>query len=164
VIKVSLDALPAAIRARARARMQAAVRAIQTTVATAGPYHVQQAIDAVRPLPVDRGTYRRSWRVQNIPGGCLLYNPTPYASVIERGRRAGKMPPPSVIGEWARRKGLLRGVARGELASAQRAVGFVIARAIARRGLPARRVLATALPKIMAAVRQAVSQALGEAG
>ena len=44
--------------------------------------------------PVDRGTYRRSFRVGKTPDGALVYNPLPYAAVIEFGRRAGSRPPP----------------------------------------------------------------------
>jgi hypothetical protein len=55
-----------------------------------------------------------------------------YGPYIEWGRRPGKMPPVSIIEEWAARHGMP-------------GMGFVIARAIGRRGLKAKRVMERAM-------------------
>lgn len=158
---VKLANLGNLVRDLPKAQVAAAVTAIRLTVATVGVRLVQEAISAANPPPVDRGTYRRNWRTANVPGGARIYNPSAHASVIEDGRRAGaRMPPPAVIGEWARRKGLLKGVKKAERASAQKAIGFVIARAIARRGLKARKILAGTFDKLIDEVREAAHAAI----
>jgi hypothetical protein len=81
--------------------------------------------DAKRGAPVDRGQLRRSLthevqvRSREVVGraGTNLE----YAKFVEDGRGPGKMPPVSVIEDWAGRHG-----AAG--------AGFLIARAIGRRG------------------------------
>lgn len=123
-----------------------AVETIRRTVKLHGPRAVQAEIeDAPRP-PVDRGTYRRDWRFDDIPNGATMYNFSPYASIIEDGRRPGaRMPPLSVIEDWVRRKGIgrqygpdqqgRRKVSRKLNDSEIRGIAFVIARAIKARGI-----------------------------
>lgn len=88
---------------------------------------------------VDTKRYLSKWRVHQakINGirGVLIANSAEYMAVIERGRGLGKrMPPLDVIARWAtRRLGL-------PYKEARRAA-WPIARAIARRGLYARRVM-----------------------
>lgn len=88
------------------ARMvEASVRAIQTTVALHGPRIAQAVVASANPPPVDRGTYRRSFKAQKVANGAVFYNFAPYASIIEEGRRKGaKMPPVDVILAWVKRK------------------------------------------------------------
>lgn len=151
-----------------------AVEVIRKTVKLHGPRIVQAEVQAVTPrIPVDRGTYRRSWRFEDMPGGAVVYNFSPHAPVIELGRRAGgRMPPLSVIADWVRRKGVgaRRGpqqqvmVTRMVKGKAQqvrkklrfkrytdselRGIAFVVARAIKARGLPAHHILRLASAKL----------------
>lgn len=158
---VTLQQLPAYIQRRARQRVSAVVAAIRRTVATEGLRIVQEAVSNANPPPVDRGTYRRSFQSSPIPGGAELHNVAPHGAVVELGRRPGaRMPPPAVLGEWARRKGLLRGIPKGSREAAQRSIGFVLARAIARRGIQGRRILTNTHAAVLQAVRAAVRQAL----
>jgi hypothetical protein len=151
-----------------------AVEVIRRTVKLRGPRAVQAEIEAVTPRrPVDRGTYRRSFRFDAIPNGAVAYNFAPYAPIIELGRRPGaKMPPIDPIIEWVKRKGIGRqqgpvgsresmiGPGKGRSGPKQlvrraispaklsdraaRGIAFVIARAIARRGMPAHMIIARA--------------------
>lgn len=148
-----------------------AVEAIRTAVKLEGPRLVQEQIEAVSPQPVDRGTYRRSFRFQNIPGGATAYNYASYAPVIEAGRRPGaKGPPLQAIIDWVKRKGLgiqfgpkqkgKRGPARRLTDAAARGIAYTIARAIKRRGLPAHWVLDRAAYHIDVKVREAIQRVL----
>jgi hypothetical protein len=133
------------------------VREVQVEV-KGGLAIVDDEIARSRPLPVDRGLYRRSWRTQDTPTGCTLYSDSPYAAIIELGRRpGGRLPPVSLIADWVMRKGLARlngpqeevhgptqrGVGRAAFtrryrASSERAramsIAWLIARAIGKRG------------------------------
>lgn len=88
---------------------------------------------------VNTGNYRQAWKAapdsKGGSQGLLVANTSPYAGVIEYGRRRGaKAPPLEPIARWAQRKlGLPYKRARG--------IAFVIARRISQRGLLARRVL-----------------------
>ena len=61
--------------------------------------------------PVDRGAYRRGWRVRRHPDGAVLYNPVSYAPIVEAGSRPHWAPLQPLI-EWVVRKGLSGGKAR----------------------------------------------------
>lgn len=73
----------------------------------------------------------QSWgvEVRSIPSGIRgeLGSPLNYALAVEKGRRAGKMPPIDPIHLWVLRKGMAK-------PAEARAVAFLIARAIGRRG------------------------------
>jgi hypothetical protein len=103
---------------------------------------------------VNTGYYRRAWKATRIPGGCAVYNAAPYSPIIEGGRRPGaRMPPPRVLEGWVRRRlGISGKEAKG--------VAFVVARAIAKRGLQARRVLGSSIPKIDHAIFQGIKEAV----
>lgn len=83
----------------------------------------------------------------------------PYAPVMEFGRRAGaRMPPPEALAGWARRHGF--GTSRGGL--------FILARAIARRGIKGRffmrrafRATQRAVPSELAKMRAQVERFWG---
>ena len=144
---------------RRKKRMALAVRAVQETVLTRGPQLIQQEIDATTPLPVDRGTYRRGWKFVRVKEGAEVYATTPYAAIVEDGRRPGKMPPIEPLVGWVKRKGLVTG--RGKKAQADaRGAAFAIARAIAKRGIRGRKVFARASKKLRAEVRQAIKKAM----
>lgn len=87
---------------------------------------------------VNTGAYRRAWKVEPIEDGIHVYSLSPYAGVIEYGRRPGARMPPTypedVIARWAQRK-------LGLPYKRAKAVSFVMRRAIARRGLAPRKVL-----------------------
>jgi hypothetical protein len=103
---------------------------------------------------VHTGQYKRAWKAQRTPTGARVYNAAAYADIIEYGRRAGARQPPSeVIARWAQRKlGLKK-------KDAKRA-GFLIARAIGRRGLKPRRVMTNQVPNILADFQTEIAKEL----
>lgn len=108
---------------RARTIMDAAVK-------TAPPASPRGSVGAF-----NTGYYARAWKVERTENGVHIYNLAPYAGVIEYGRRPGARPPPKkVMVKYAQRK-------LGLSAKEARRVGFLMARAIGRRGLAPRRVL-----------------------
>lgn len=127
------------------------------------------------------GAYLRAWRAEPISGGARVYNDSVYAAVIEHGRRRGKFPPIAAIQLWAQRKFRLKvksfapaRTARLRAAKARRSsksvsqsqlrnIAFVIARAIARRGLRARRVMHGVRPAMRAAVVDEIKREMAEA-
>lgn len=149
-----------------------AVGLIRKTVKLHGPRLVQAEIQSVTPRqPVDRGTYKRSWRFEDIPGGAIVYNFSPHASIIELGRRpGGKMPPLSVIQDWVRRKGI--GLRKGPKQKGRgfkrrtdaelRSIAFVVARRIKARGLPAHHILRLASAKLARVVGEELAKGLGK--
>lgn len=164
-------------------RVEDAVDIIRTNVKLHGPRLVQAEIQAVTPRqPVDRSTYKRSWRFEDIPGGAVMYNFSGHASIIEDGRRpGGRMPPLSVIADWVRRKGI--GLRAGPVQQVTRVVGgrvitgrrgfnrrskaelrsiaFVVARAIKARGLPAHHIMRLAGEKLDVIVQGELAKGLG---
>ncbi len=160
VYRVALkDLAPQVQRLHAEA-MARVTRAIRIEVHTTGMRLLQEEIDATDPKPVDRGTYRGKWRAVDLATGAAILNPLPYAAVIERGRRPGaRMPPPDLLGAWARRKGLLRDLPKREMRAAQRSIGFALARTIQRRGLPARNILWKTVQRLLPYLRREVAKA-----
>jgi hypothetical protein len=103
------------------------------------------------------GAYRRGWRSENTTDGAIIANHVPYADVIEGGRHAGaKAPPQKALIPWIQKK-------LGLSAKEAKMAAFPIARAIARRGLKARNVLADASPMIIKVVLDEVKQAVAKA-
>ena len=99
---------------------------------------------------VNLGVFYRGWRAARTEGGAVIFNDTPYASVIERGRRPGARPPPSaVLIPWLRRK------AHMTEAEAKR-LAFVVARAIGRRGQEGRFILEASEPNIIERVHAGI--------
>lgn len=108
-------------------------------VAAEAPEIIRQTSAAMTPRPHATGAYERGWTYRRSSKGATVFNKMPYASFVERGRRRNsRMPPVSAILAWLRAKGL--GEDRGR--------AYLIARAIARRGIRARPVLARAMPAI----------------
>jgi hypothetical protein len=98
----------------------------------------------------DRGTYRMRWKAEPTAKGARVFNDAPHAPVIEEGRRPGARPPPSaVIARWAQRK---LHVPKKQAAG----IGFVIARAIGKRGIPAKHVLGNMVGPLTAVVEEEV--------
>lgn len=105
----------------------------------------------------DTGRYKASWRSRPISSGAQVFNDAPHAAIVEEGRRPGaRMPPAGVVEAWARRR---LGVSKEEAAR----VDFLIRRAIKRRGLRARRVLQSSLPKMTQAVLDEILRELERA-
>jgi len=150
-------------------RHDGVVQAIQDTCATRGLSAVQQVINNAKPPPVDRGTYRQRFKVRLLANGAAIYNSLPYAPVIEWGRRVGgKMPPPSVLVDWVIRKGLVPAMRKGKAGKgydtwdqrkAAMQIAWNIARAIQRRGQPARAILSQTTGLITSAVTKAAQLA-----
>jgi hypothetical protein len=135
-----------------------AYKGLVLTTRLHAPRVLQEEISRASPVPVDRGTYRRSWQViENRPAlSVSLVNATSYAAVIELGRRAGAaMPPLDAIAGWVRRKHLARG--KKEIND----VAFAVARAISRRGLPGHFILNKTLKKLVPIIQRGIVDALG---
>ena len=144
---------------------------IRKEVKLNGPRLVQAEIEEVQPRrPIDRGTYRRSFRFEDIKDGATMYNFQKYAPIIEGGRRPGsKMPPLRQIEDWVRRKRI--GVQSGPLRPGEkrrrptpamiRSIAYVIARAIKARGLPAYHIVGNASATLDRLVRNALTRELG---
>lgn len=150
-------------------RLERVVRAIRVTVHTAGLAIAQEETRRrtarLRP-PVHTGEYARSWHATDLPNGAVLLNDAPHAAFIEYGRRPGaRMPPPRVIEQWleAKMRGRIRN--RGKREASAKALAFVVARAIGRRGLPAHRIMARTRRRLDRAVQEAIARAMrGEGG
>ena len=146
------------------------VQMIRTSVRMHAPSLFQAAIAGVKPYqPVNTGDYKRSGKVKDIPDGALFYNPTKQAAIIEHGRRPGKgvsREGQEALARWvhlhgmdranmskrerrARRKmrdggtdkAAFRFRSRWQQDTRARGIAFLIARAIKRRGLPAKNVI-----------------------
>jgi hypothetical protein len=90
--------------------------------------------------PRDTGALARSISSEVRPLAARVFSPLAYATVMEFGRRPGaRMPPPEALRGWARRKGY-----SGSL--------FVLARAIARRGIKGRFFMRKAAKKLEGAL------------
>ena len=158
-----------------RRMLEVSVRAIQDAVSLHGPRIAQATVNSISPPPVDRGTYRRSFKAQKVANGAVFYNFAPHAPIVEMGRRPGaKMPPVDVLVAWVKRKkiGLASGpqprggkgkrLSRRLSDSQARGIAFMIARSIGRRGLPAHHVLAITEQVLTPIVEKAIDDALGK--
>ena len=76
-----------------------------------------------------------------------------YAYFVEHGRRAGKVPPPSIIAQWLRKK---HRVPDKEAESR----GFALARKIAKKGTQAHPFFEPAVNENKSKIEQAVSEAV----
>ncbi len=148
--------LAATIKADFMVRVQDTRDTVRAAVQLHGPRVVTSVIAATVPEPVDRGTYKRTWYIEDTEEGATLYNNSPHAPVIEAGRRKGaKMPPVNLIAAWVRRKGI---------ASGPEALGvaFVIARSISKRGQQGKWILKKSQIILDPLVLEAVAQSQKE--
>lgn len=140
-------------------RHAAAVKHVRRTLKQRGRVIVREEINATPKIPVDRGEYLRSWQVVDIPDGVRIFSTSPYARVIERGRRPGFWSNIQALIGWVQRHGMQRWNSNpgmrarvtgkdAQLANA-RSIAFAIAAAIKRRGLPARHVFERASKRII---------------
>lgn len=132
VVRVSLDDLAATVGADIERIKPRVLAAVQDTVQVHGPRLFAAAVATAQPRPpVDRGTYRRNTHIEDLPDGAVMYNRTPYAGVIEEGRRPGRrMPPVRLLAEWVRRKGISKDPAEAKQ------IAFAIARKMKAQGWP----------------------------
>ena len=151
-----------------KARHDAVVLAIQATCEIEGIGEIQKVIDATKPLPVDRGTYRRGFKARRLHSGAMIYNSQKHAPVIEFGRRPGqKAPPIEAITDWVIRKGFVPKARRGKKSGwtqwdqrqGAMQIAWLICRKIAARGLQAKHILGQALGFIESAVMLAARAA-----
>lgn len=160
-INVDLKDLAKALRLDVSGRREAGLRALRLAVKSHGPRLAQAAVDASTPKPVDRGTYRRGFQAHDTSGGAVFLNVSPHAGIIEDGRRPGsRQPPVAAIEAWLRRKMRVAWKKRKMTPSAWRSAAFMVARAIARRGLPAHKILAKVEAQLGPIVRNEVTKAL----
>jgi hypothetical protein len=154
------------------------VKQIQVSVKMHGPAIIQAIIDGTRPYPpVNTGEYRRAWKVRSISNGALIFNPTKQAGIIGNGRRPGfgvSREGQEALARWVHLHGMdkakvskrerryrrlmtkagfgdkdrFRARTRQSMENRARGIAFVIARAIKRRGLPAKNILGQAKPII----------------
>lgn len=106
---------------------------------------LKRSVYSVRPhAPVDTKRYLNSFEIHRGPRHeVIVNNSRRYAGVIELGRRAGaRRPPVQALVGWVRRK-------LGVSAKDAPRVAFAVARKIGERGLPAKRVVASAVPEIV---------------
>lgn len=89
------------------------MRGVRSGAARAVSYLVEQTRAAPPANPrgigsggaVDTGAFIRSWRAVPLPEGAALINTSPYAPVIEYGRRSGsRFPPKQALIAWIRRR------------------------------------------------------------
>ena len=78
---------------------------------------------------IDMRTLLQGWYVVVTPTSARFGNRAPHHSTVEKGRRPGTMPPPALLEAWARRKLGIRGL------------GWPMALAIKKRGIPATPIL-----------------------
>ena len=104
----------------------------------------------------DRGKMYRGWTAEAISALALrVYNKEPHTVFVEGGRTAGATQPPSTaILQWVRRH---MNVSSPKEA---RSIAFLIARAIGRRGIPARPVMTG--PGALKEMAEVMQKALGE--
>lgn len=88
-------------------RHAAAVKHVRRTLKQRGRVIVREEINATPKIPVDCGEYLRSWQVVDIPDGVRIFSTSPYASIIERGRRPGFWSNIQALIGWVHRHGLV---------------------------------------------------------
>jgi hypothetical protein len=129
------------VKAARRGAIKGALRAVQTLVQATGQAGPANPGNKGSGGAVNTGHYKRSWKWEALSDGARVYNTAPYASIIEMGRRPGRFPPITLIQKWAQRR-------LGLSLKEAKAAAFPIARAIAKRGLIGRKVMANAMPKV----------------
>jgi len=136
-----------------------AITVVQRAAEQAPPASPNGSVGAV-----NTGAYRQAWQVETTRYGGRIWNSKAYSGVIEYGRRAGsKAPPYREIELWARRK-------LGLSAEEAKRASYPIAKAIAKRGLSARKVLTSSrteseiLRVVMEEIKREVKEALKRGG
>lgn len=157
--------LPSAMGRLSKAVEREIVRGLRK----AGRFGVTQAVRTgltTRPRPHARGTYLRSWKMLPVKAGAVISNTSEHAEFVERGRRPGKRPPLKPIIEWIESKGGPQAIAPGYARMGRaglRALAYVIARNIGRRGVAGRWVLKRSMPLIDAEAKRQIRAAIKRA-
>lgn len=135
------------------------LRAADRGLRAAGKSIIADAQDNLRSNHINTtGRLSQSGRVQKAGDGYDVgfMSDKAYAGAVEYGRRAGRMPPPDELGEWAYKKLHIRD---RKLA---RAAGWGLAKHIAKNGTQPHPFFKPAVdknqPRIVAAIRDAVQQ------
>jgi hypothetical protein len=186
IVNVRLDTLPSLLKEDIMSKPKQVLDAVRLTVRSHAPRLALEAVARVRPhQPVDRGTYRRSFKVENLPTGVSFYNYSPHAGIIELGRRPGaRMPPIEVIEAWVWRKfrvqlaqarreaGKVLGARKKDYAKqrvildaesqAVKRMAFLVARKIKSKGLPAHRIMKQVEDQLKPMVHKAIRDALAK--
>ena len=103
---------------------------------------VTEAIAATQPYPPeDTGELKRSVHTTPTRGGAVVSVDAPHAPFMEYGTRP-HWPPLVPLAEWAYRKGL------ADSEEEARAVAFLVARQISRRGIAPRHFMARAIQEL----------------
>lgn len=102
------------------------------------------------------GDYSEGFKSKGTPDGAVIYNDVPYADVVEFGRAPGAPPPFAKIRAWVNVKFMIYGKAAHPIAESVRM-------AIARRGLPPKRILHQATQWTLVRLRGAYVNALKRA-
>lgn len=151
---VKIGQLGAFVSGLTREQHKAGVRAIQQCVRERGRPFIATAIQNTTPRkPFDRGSYQNSWKVVPLTDGARLFTSSPYASVIEHGRRPGfgvNRAGIEALQGWARRHGM-----ENPLSAA-----FAIAVKIRKEGQPAKHVIERAAKLLAVEVRKAFHAAI----
>lgn len=139
------------LSARVRKDKEKVVRALQLATKTWGLRVVQEVIHTTKPqrystgrslgIPVDTGAFKGSWHATDLPDGALIYSSSPYASIIEHGRRPG---PVSVwkIYPWVMRKVLtFKAGSRANRHDQAVGIAFAIAKTLSKRRILGRYIL-----------------------
>lgn len=140
----------------------AIIKGIQNAVFLHAPRIIQEEIANTHPhQPVDRGTYKGAWQAEAIDNGAALYNPLPYAAVIEHGRRPGRrQPPPQVLIDWIVRKGLQHDSGRPLKDYEIKGLAYVIGRKISEKGIPPKKVLERTMERLDPIIFQEIRKAV----
>jgi hypothetical protein len=125
------------IRKMPKERHAAAVRAIRVTMRTRARVVFHEEILATKPRPpFDRGEFDRSGKVIPIDDGARFFSSSPYASVINRGRRPGTWPNITALMGWVKRHNLVEKSpekARAWAAAKSTFMGFLAAQRMSAR-------------------------------
>ena len=147
------------VNARLAALGPEVLRAADRGLKAAGMNIIADAQDNLRNLHINTtGRLSQSGKVQKAGDGYDVgfMSDKSYAAAVEYGRRAGRMPPPDDMGEWAYKKLRIRDRKKA------RAAGWALAVSIGKHGTRPHPFFKPAVDKnqsrILAAVRDAAQQ------
>jgi len=156
--QTNLKNLPKALRARAKADIEAVHRAAWKTCSRDAHRAIQWAIRSIDPKkrPVDTGDYERAWTAEKTEDGATFRStatPAVKAGVIERGRRPAFIPI-KPLSEWVRHR---LGISDEKKA---KSVAFAISVKAKRQKRPGLGIMKKAHPRIVAAFERNLQKEL----
>jgi hypothetical protein len=155
---LEIKKLPQAFSMMTKEMQKAALKGALSGALRAVPI-IQRA--TMKAKAVNTGAFMRGWRARRHKLGAEVYNTAPHAAYVEEGRKPGaRMPPPDVIAKWSKRVKIKLG--RGKARISRESLGFLIARAIAKRGIKAKNVRKRAWHNMATAVEVEVHKAIME--